>query len=109
MDICAETIKEFKGCAIQSKISDSAHSNSKEQVDTISDSKKVVDNVRNSEELVDAVSNPNIDTSSDPKVASYTTNKHFPQKLFKNRFVPQIIPGAIRSIDQMFTEDVPGI
>ena len=46
--ILAETIKEFKGYTIQSTISDSEHSDSEEQVDTIS----------NPKELVDAVSNP---------------------------------------------------
>ena len=42
-DIHSETIKEFKGCTIQSTISDSAHSDSEEQVDTISDSEEMVE------------------------------------------------------------------
>ena len=41
---------------IQSIISDSAHSNSEEQVDAISDSRELVDGISNSNELVDAVS-----------------------------------------------------
>ena len=53
----------------------------------------------------DAESNP----SSDPKVATYTTNRKSPQKLFNNRFIPDIIPGAIRPIDQMIMEGVTGI
>ena len=38
--ILAETIKEFKGCTIQSKISDSAHYDSDEQVDAKNDSEE---------------------------------------------------------------------
>ena len=52
-----------------------------EQVDTISDSKELVDNVSDSEELVDNVSDPKSDPksdlSSDPRVATYTTNGKF--------------------------------
>ena len=48
-----------------------------------------------------------IDPSSDPKLAPYTNNGKFPQKLLKNRFVPKIIPGAIRPIDQLVMEDEP--
>ena len=62
----------------------------------------------NSEELVDAISDPKIDPSSDPKVATYTNNRKIPRKLLKNRFVPKIIQGAIRTIEQLVTEDVPG-
>ena len=40
VEIHAETINESKGLSIQSTISDSAHYNSEEQVDTISDSKE---------------------------------------------------------------------
>ena len=36
--ILAETIKEFKGCTIQSTISDSAQNDSDKQVDAIDDS-----------------------------------------------------------------------
>ena len=108
-EIHVETIKEFKGLSIQSTISDSAHIDSDELVDAISDSKELVDAVRNSEELVDAVSDPKMDPSSDPKVSTYTTNGNYLQKLFKNRFVPKIIPCEICPIDQLVTEDVPGI
>ena len=62
-----------------------------------------------SKELVDAVSNPKSDPSSDPNAATYTTNGKFLQKLLKNPFVPEIIQGTIRLIDQPVTEDVPGI
>ena len=95
--------------AIQFTISDSVHSDSEEYVDAISDSEEQVDAISNSEELVDAVINPKSDPISDPKVATYTTNGNFPQKLLKNRFVPKIIKGEIRPIDQLSTENVPGI
>ena len=75
--ILAETIKQFKGCTIQSTISNSAHSNSKEQVDAIRNSEEHIDAISDSEELVDAVSDPKSDPSSDPKVAPYTTNVIF--------------------------------
>ena len=42
--------------AIKSTISDSAHSDSEEQVDAISDSKELVDAISDSNKLVDAVS-----------------------------------------------------
>ena len=45
----------------------------------------------------------------DPKVSTYTTNGNYPHKLFINRLIPNIIPGAIRPIDQPITEDVVGI
>ena len=57
--------------------------------------------INNSEED-DAESNPN----SDPKVATYTTNGNYLLKLFINRLIPKIIPGAIHPIDQPITEDV---
>ena len=74
MSIIAETIKEFKGCTTQSTISDSAHSNSEEQVDSISNYEEQVDAINDSEELVDSVSNPKIDPNSNSKVSTYTTN-----------------------------------
>ena len=40
---------------------------------------------------------------------TYTTNENFPQKLFNNRFIPKIIPGAIYTIDQLVTEDLAEI
>ena len=40
---------------------------------------------------------------------TYNTNGNVPQKLFNNRFIPKIIPGAIYTIDQLVTEDVQGI
>ena len=63
-DVHAETMKEFKGVTIQSTISNYAHS----------DSEEIVDAVSNSEELDDAVSDPKINPSSDPKIATYTVN-----------------------------------
>ena len=87
MGILAETIKEFKGCTIQSAISNSAQydsdkqidaiNDSDEKVDAINDSNEQVDAINNSEELVDAGSNPTSDPSSDSKVATYTTNRIF--------------------------------
>ena len=70
-------IKQFKGCTIQSAISDYKHSDSEEQVDAIIDYEEQVDAISDSEELVEAVSNPKRDPSSDPKVAPYTTNVIF--------------------------------
>ena len=72
--ILAETIKEFKVCTIQSTISNSAHYDYGEQVDTINYSK----------ELVDSVCNPKRDLSSDQKVATYATNGNFPHKLWRS-------------------------
>ena len=60
--ILAETIKYFKGCRIQSTISDSTHSNSEELVDALSDS----------EELVDVVRNP----KSNSLVATHTSDRN---------------------------------
>ena len=131
--ILAEIIEEFKGCTIQSTINDSGYCDSSEQVDTIliseekvdarkwlrndsneqvdpiDDSDKQVDAIIDSEKLVDAGSNPKSDPSSNPKVATYTSNKKFTQKLLISRFVPKIIPVAIGPINQPVTDDVLGI
>ena len=87
--------------SIQSTISNYAHidsdelvdaiSASKELVDAVSHPKELVDAVSNSEELSDAVSNPKSDPSSDPEVATYTTNKKFQNKLLANIEIPAII------------------
>ena len=53
----------------------------------------------------DAESNP----KSDPKVATYTTNRKSTQKLFIKWLIPKIIPGTFLTIEQMITYDVPGI
>ena len=58
----------------------------------------------NKSEEDDAERNPN----SNAKVATYTTNGNFPHKLFLNRRIPKITPGAIRPIDQTITKDVAG-
>ena len=97
--ILAETTKYFKGCTIQSTINDSAYydsneqvdsiKDSEEQVDAINDSEEQVDAISDSEELVDAVSDPKSDPSSNPKVATYTTNG-ISQKLLRSWFVPKI-------------------
>ena len=50
--LLADTKKEFKGCTIQSTISDYANSDSDKQVDSISNSEEQVDAIRDSEELV---------------------------------------------------------
>ena len=59
----------------------------------------------NDSDCDDAECNP----SSYAKVATYTTNRKISQKLFNNRFISKIIPGAILPIYQLITEDVPGI
>ena len=78
---------------------------SEKQVDAIRDSEEQVDAIINSEELVDTVSDSKSDPSSNPKVATYTTNGNFPQK----KSVPKIIQDAILPIDQLVTEGLPGI
>ena len=77
-DILAETINVFNELMIQSTINDS--------------------------EEYDAESNPNIN----PKVATYTPNRNYPNKLFINRIIPEITPGAIPPIDQTITEEDAG-
>ena len=59
--------------------------------------------------MVDVLSDPKSDPNSNQKVDNYTTNGKNPQKLLKNRFVPNIIQGAICPIDPLVKEDVPGI
>ena len=66
-------------------ISNSAHYDFNEQVDAMSNSEEQVDAISNYKELVDAANNPKSDPSSDPKVATHTTNRNFAQKLLKNR------------------------
>ena len=78
---------------IQSTIGDYANSDYKELVEAVSDSKK----------LLDTVSDLKRDSGSYPKVATYTINENFPQKLFNNWFVPKIIQGKIYPIDQLVT------
>ena len=119
LGILAETMKEFKGFTIKSTIRNSAHSNSEEQVDAINDSEEQVDDIHdseeqvddmnNSEELIDAISDRKSDPSNNPRVATYTTNGNFPQKLLKIWFVSKIIQGAIGPINQLVLEDVPVI
>ena len=92
-----ETIKEFHGLTIQSTISDSAYYDSEEHA---------------------ALSNPKIDSSvatntsdrNERKITETdTTNRNYSQKLILNRLIPNIIPGATRTIDQTIMEDVAGI
>ena len=68
-----------------------------------------VDVINDSEELIDTVSDPSSNPSSNPKVSIYTTNEIFTKKLLISRFIPKIIPAAIRQVDQLVTEDPPGI
>ena len=82
---------------------------SKEQVDARNwlnnDSAEQVDHINDSEKLVVAKSNP----SSDPKVATHTTNGYFTQKLFISRFAPKITPVVIGPINLLITVNVVGI
>ena len=89
--ILAETIREFKGCKIKSTVSNYAQYDSNEQVDAMNDSDKQVDSINNPKELVDAGSNLTINPSSNPKVATHTTNRKSPQKLLRSWFVPDTI------------------
>ena len=72
-------------------------------------SEEQVDAINDSEELVDTVSDRKIDPSSNPKVATYTTNRKSPQNLLRSHFVPEIIQGAIGPINQIITKDMKGI
>ena len=70
LGVLAEMVENFKGCTIQSTISDSAHSNSEKQVDEINDfeeqvdarnwlrnySAEQVDQINDSDKQVDAIS-----------------------------------------------------
>ena len=83
---------------------------SAKQVDQINDSNKQVDAIINdSNKQVDAISDSKkvvvtrSDPSSDPRVATYTTNRNFTQKLLISRFVPKIIPVVIRPINPSVT------
>ena len=58
----------------------------------------MVDAVSDSEELFDAVRNPKSDPSSDPKVATYTTNRNSPQTLLANCEIPAIVQGVISPV-----------
>ena len=69
------------------------------------DSQKQIDVINDSEELIDAISDP----SSDPKVATYTTNGNFTQKLLSSRFVPNITPFFIVPINLLVTANVVGV
>ena len=80
-----------------------------EQVDQINDSDKQVDSISDSEKLVDARSDPKSDPSSNPKVDTHITNRKFTQKLLISRFVPNIIPVVIRSINPLVTVNVVGV
>ena len=49
------------------------------------------------------------DPISDTKVTTYTTNGKSPQKSFNNRFIPKTTTCAIRTIDQLVTDDATEI
>ena len=70
--------------------------NSNKQVDLINDYDKQVDAISDFEKLDDARSDPKSNQNSDPKVATYTTNKNFTQKLLITRFVPKTNPSCHR-------------
>ena len=96
LGIMTETIKEFKGLTLQSKINDYVYYISDED---------------------DAESDPN----SNPKVATHTsdrnkrkftdtdtTNGIYPHTLLINRLIPEIITVSIPPIEQMIAEDTTG-
>ena len=100
-DIYVETMKELKGFTIQATISNSAHS----------DYEELVDSVINSKELVDSVS----DSNSDPKVATHTsdgnsatdtTNRNSPHKLLAIREILAIIQCFIPLVHQATIDGV---
>ena len=88
------------------KISNSSHSDSEELVDAVSNSKELVYAVSNTEELFGAVSDPKSDPSSNPKLATYTTNGNSPQRLLANRKIPEIIQGVILPVHQVTADGV---
>ena len=104
--IFEETIKEFKRCTIQSTICDFAQYGSNKQVEAINDYDEQVYAINDSGELVDIISDPTGDPSSYSKVATYTTNRNFPQNLLRSRFVPEIIQGSISPINPFVAEDI---
>ena len=82
-DILEEMIKWFNGLTIQSIINNSEYYDSEEY---------------------DAESDP----SSDPKLATHTTNQYSPHKLLINRLIPEIIPVAVLPIEQTIAEYAAG-
>ena len=97
LDILKETLKWFHGLTIQSTVSDSVYYNSEED-DAISDPKS------------DSLVATQTSDRNERKITDIdTTNGNSPHKLILNRLIPNIIPGAIRPIEQMITEDVAGI
>ena len=62
--------------------------------------------VSNSEELFDYGSNPKRDPSSDPKRATYTTNRNSPHRLLANSKIPAIIQGVIPPVHQATADGV---
>ena len=97
LDVLKETIKEFHGQTIQSKIRDSAYYDSEEH-DAVSDQK--------SDSLVATHAS---DRSKRKITDNYTIKGNSTHKLILNRLIPKTTPGAIRTIDQAITEDVAGI
>ena len=82
---------------------------SAEQVDQINHFEKQVDTISDYEKLVDARNDTKSDRSSNPKVATHTTNGKFTQNLLISRFVPKIIPVVIGPIKPLFTANVVGV
>ena len=76
-----------------------------EQVDNKNNSDKHVDAISDSEKLVLTRSNPQINPSSDVKVANHTNNRHFTQKSLINPTIRVVIgPNNL-----LITADVVGI
>ena len=75
-------------------------------VDTVSYSKELFDAVSDSKELVDAVSNRKRDPSSDPNVATYSTNGNYPHRLLVNSEIPTIIQCVIPLVHQATVDGV---
>ena len=128
--VFVEMVENFKGCTIQSTISDSEHSDSDKQVDKINDFEggfdarnwlrndyaeqvgqindydKQVDSISDFEKLVVTGSDLKIDPSSDPKVSTHAINRNFTQKLLISQFVTKIIPVVIGPINLPITVDM---
>ena len=69
------------------------------------DSTEQVDAISDSEKLVDAGSDPKSDPSSNPKVATHTTNRNFTQKLL----IKPTIPVVVGPTNLLLANDVVGV
>ena len=100
-----DTISPCLHSAISPSQGDIARVTSEKRISSINGfSELMIQSTINNSDDDDAESDPN----SNPKISNYTIKGNSQQKLFNNRFIPNIIPGAICLIAHLITEDVPG-